>query len=100
MIRIEKVAFNGQYSYKDFNFIIKIIQKKWGLEGEGYDNDLSITSSKVFIDTANIQSQLISDFLKNMVENIKESLRVYADYKKRVCPNMTFAFNQEIFKSK
>lgn len=80
MANIEKTVFYERYSYKDFNFIIRIIQKEWGLDGEGFHNDYNVSGSKAFSDPANTQDQLLQSSLKSMVDNIKESLRVYADY--------------------
>ncbi len=78
---IIKTVFNEQYCYKGFSFIIKIIRKEWGLEGEGFCDDLNITSSKAFINIKDDQFQgKLSNALENMVDNIKESLQVYADH--------------------
>ena len=84
MTKIKKPVFDKEYSYKGFNFIIKIIQKEWGLEGAGFEDDLRITSSKTYINPTSTQflHQLLRDSLKAMIDNIEESLRVYADYGK------------------
>mgnify|MGYP003393156538 CR=1 FL=1 len=80
MTNIERTIFSEGYSYRDFNFIIKIIQREWGIDGEGAHNDQSITNSKAFFDLLNGERQSLDNILKDMVNNIKESLRAYTDY--------------------
>ena len=87
MTKTEKEIFTETYSYKRFNFVIKVILKEQSLEIEGIDGDNSITSAKVYFNPLaatdkRIIHHLLSDPCKGILNDVKESLRSYADYKK------------------
>ena len=87
MTKTEKEILTENYSYKKFIFVIKIILKEHSLEIEGFEGDNSITSAKVFfnplvVTNTRFQRHLSSDPAKEIVDDVKESLRTYADYKK------------------
>ncbi|MDP3791234.1 MAG: hypothetical protein Q8R38_04225 [Candidatus Omnitrophota bacterium] len=87
MTKTDKEIFTEIYNYKRFNFVIKVILKEQSLEIEGIDGDNSITSAKVYFNplaaTNNkISHHLLSDPGKGILNDVKESLRIYADYGK------------------
>ena len=88
MINIDKEIFTENYSYKRFNFVIKVTLKEQVLEIEGLEGDNSITSAKVFFDpsvvTSNrINRHLLRDPANRIMIEVKKSLRTYADYEKQ-----------------
>ncbi len=87
MTKPDKEIFAETYSYKRFNFVIKVILKEQSLEIEALEGDDSITSAKVFFNplaaTNNrISHHLLNDPAKGILNDVKESLRTYADYGK------------------
>ena len=87
MTSTDKEIFTEIYSYKRFNFVIKVILKEQSLEIEALEGDDSVTSAKVFFNplaAANnrISHHLLNDPAKGILNDVKESLRTYADYGK------------------
>ena len=87
MTKPDKEIFTEIYSYKRFNFVIKVVLREQSLEIEALEGDSSITSAKVFFnplaDTNNrISHHLLTDPAKGILNDVKESLRTYADYGK------------------
>ena len=87
MTSTDKEIFTEIYSYKRFNFVIKVILKEQSLEIEALEGDDSVTSAKVFFNplaatNSRISHHLLNDPAKGILNDVKESLRTYADYKK------------------
>ena len=84
----EKEIFTENYSYKKFNFVIKVTLKKHSLEIEGFEGEDNISSAKVFFDplvvtNTRFQRRISSNPTKEMIDDVKESLRAYADCEKK-----------------
>lgn len=84
----EREIFTDIYSYKRFNFIIKVTLKEQSLEIEGLEGEEIITSAKIFFNpVATINNRigciLLNNKDKGLMNDVKESLRAYADYEAR-----------------
>lgn len=81
----EREVLTEIYSYKRFNFIIKVILKEQSLEIDALEGEDVITSAKIYFNPVIATNNRLGCILlnnqdKSIMSDVKESLRFYADY--------------------